>query len=170
MANLVLLIVIVIVAATLLLLKTNAAAVFFSLCSGDVLVQFANKNMAYLNGKLDTNLLPKHFTVTQTSTLMVILLAPPILVALLLKGSSGMSKWPIQIFPAIATGIMGSLLVVPLLSLSTQTNVTNNKVWTYLEQYQVPVVGLCVLVSIVAIAITVRHHASKSHHKMGASN
>lgn len=165
MANLILIVIVAAVAVILLAIKTNAALVFLALGIGNVLLQFANKNMAYVNGHLDNNLLPHRFTVSGSSLELAILLAPPILVAALVKHNQGFSKWPLQIFPAIATGVVGILLVVPLLSQSMQDSISQNKFWNLLEQYQVPVVGLSVAVSLAVVVIMSysSHHSSKHH-------
>jgi hypothetical protein len=165
MANILLLIIIVAVAIALLALRTNALYVFFALCAGSTLVQFANRNMAYVNGHLNTHLLPHGYTVSKPTIELAILLVPPILVAALAKHNNGPSKWPIQVSPAIATGILGILFVVPLLSLSLQESITKNKFWSLLEQYQVPIVGLCVTVSIILLILSSYSHSTKPHHK-----
>lgn len=166
MANIILLVIVAAVAALLLVLRTNAALVFFGLCAGNVLVQFANRNMAYVNGHLNTHLLPHGYVVSQPSVQIAILLAPAVLIAALAKHDNGPSKWPVQVFPAVATGILGILFIAPLLSTSLQNSITNNKVWSLLEQYQIPAVGLCVAVSVVLLIFgTYTTHGSKKHHK-----
>jgi hypothetical protein len=166
MANLLLIIIVAAVAAALLAIRTNAVIVFFALVSGEILVQFANKNMTYINGHLDSSLIPHSFTITQPSAEIAILLVPPILVAAFLKHDQGISKWPLQIFPAVATGILGVLLVIPLLSSSLQHSVTQNKFWNLLEQYQIPIVAICIVASIVvAILMSHMHHSKSKHHK-----
>lgn len=165
MANILLLIVVAAVAAVLLIARTNAALVFFALCSGSVLVQFANKNMAYVNGHLNTHLLPHGYTVSQPSLLIAILLAPAIIVAVLAKHNNGPTKWPIQVFPALATGILGVLFTAPLLSSSLQSDITKNKFWNILEQYQIPIVALCVIVALVILILDTYTHSTKKHHK-----
>lgn len=164
MANLLFLIIVAVVAVVLLLIKTNASVVFFALCGGDVLVDFANKNMAYVDGHLNSNLLPHRFTVSQHAALIVILLLPSVVVALLLKHNHGLSKWPLQIFPAVATGVLACLLVVPLLSTSIQNSIAQNGVWNILEQNQVPVVGLCIASSLVILVLDSYIHIPKRHH------
>jgi len=172
MANILLIIIVAVIAIVLLAIRTNALYVFFALCGGNALLQFANKNMAYVNGHLNTHLLPHGYTVSKPTVQLVILLVPPILVAALAKHNNGPTKWPIQIFPAVATGILGVLFVLPLLSLSMQISITQNKFWNLLEQYQVPIVGLCIVVSIMLLILSTYSHGShsshggKAHHKI----
>ena len=166
MANIILLIAIAAIAALLLVIRSNAVLVFFALCAGSVLVEFANKNMSYVNGHLNTHLLPHGYVVTKPSIQIAILLIPPVLVASLAKHNNGPAKWPVQVFPAVATGILGVLLVTPLLSSSLQASFTQNKFWNSLEQYQIPIVALCVTVSLVLLIMgTYTNHSSKKHHK-----
>jgi len=165
MTNILLLIIIAVVTISLLASKTNALYVFFGLCAGNALVQFANRNMAYVNGHLNSHLLPHGYTVSKPTIELVILLLPPVLVAVLSKHNNGPSKWPIQVLPALATSILGVLLVIPLLSSSLQTSITQNKFWNLLEQYQIPLVALCVVVAIGILIISTYSHGSKNHHK-----
>ena len=172
MANILLIIIIAAVAVILLAIRTNALFVFFALCAGSAMVQFASRNMAYVNGHLNTNLAPHGYTVSKPTLELAILLLPPLLVAALVKHKYGPAKWPKQIFPAIATGILGILLVIPLLSLSLQKSLTENKFWSLLEQYQVPVVGICILVCVALLIISTHtrtphgSHGGKGHHKV----
>lgn len=160
-----LLIIVAAIATLLLVLRTNAVMVFFALCAGNVLVQFANRNMAYVNGHLNTHLLPHGYVISQPSIQIAILLVPAILVIALAKHNNGPSKWPIQIFPAVATGILAILFVVPLLSSSLQSTIIQNKFWNLLEQYQIPIVSLCIAVSLVLLIFsTYNTHSPKKHH------
>ncbi|HUD06305.1 MAG TPA: hypothetical protein VMR34_00295 [Candidatus Saccharimonadales bacterium] len=164
MANLTLLIVVAAVAVILLILRTNAAMVFFGLCGGSVLVEFANKNMAYVDGHLNSKLLPHNFSVNSSGFEIGLLLAPAIIIAVLLRKSHGPSKMPLEVLPAIATGILGSLLIVPLLSTSAQNHITDNKLWSLLEQYQIPLIGVSVLVCLVVVILEGKT-SHKSKHK-----
>lgn len=167
MANFILLIVIAAIAALLLVIRSNAILVFFALCAGNVLVLFASKNIAYVTGNVNNKLLPSHYTVTKPSLLVALLLAPPILVAALAKHNNGPSKWPIQIFPALATGILGILLITPFLSSSLQADITRNKFWSLLQQNQIPLVCLIVGVSLVLLILSTypKHSKDKKHRK-----
>lgn len=164
MADLFFLIVVAVIAFGLLILKTDAAIVLLALCSGSVLVEFANKNMAYVNGNLNKGLLPHHFTISGSGLEVAILLAPAVIVAILMRGNHGISRWPIQIFPAVATGILGLLLVVPLLSASMQNSITKNHYWSFIEQNQIAAVFICILVAVIVVVFDgLTHHKSKHH-------
>ncbi len=166
MANFILLIIIAIVAALLLIIRSNAILVFFALCAGNTLVLFASKNIAYVSGHINSQLLPHQYTVTKPSLLVAILLAPPVLVAALAKHNNGLAKWPMQIFPALATGVLGILFITPYFNTSIQSDITNNQFWSQLQNYQVPIVVLCVLVSTVLLILsTYSQHSPKKKHK-----
>ena len=168
MVNFILLIIIAVIGALLLLLRTNALYVFFALCAGNSLVQFADKNMAYVNGHLNTHLLPSSLTISNSNIEIALLLLPPILVVTFGKHNNGPSKWPIQIFPALATAVLGVLFIVPLLSLSLQNSITQNKLWSLLEQNQILIVAACVTVCTVLLIMSTHSHSkheSKKHHK-----
>lgn len=165
MANLFPLIIVAAVAGFLLILKTNSALVLLALCAGSVLVEFASKNMAYVNGQIKGSLLPNKFTVTGTGLELIILLVPPIVTAILLKKSQGVGRWPIQIFPAVATGILGLYLVVPLLSSKLQDSVTSNHYWRLVEQNQIPLIFACIIIGLVLIIMDSRIPQKSRSHK-----
>ncbi len=166
MADIILLIIVAAVAALLLTIRSNAILVFFALCAGNTLVLFASRNFAYVNGHINNHLMPHNYVVAKPSILIGLLFAPPILVAALAKHNNGPSKWPIQIFPALATGILGILFVTPLLTASLQASLTHNKFWTLLVKYQIAVVALCIAVSLFFLIMsTYAKHTPKKHHK-----
>jgi hypothetical protein len=167
MSNFLVLIIVAVVAVVLLAIRTNAALVLFALTGGAVILQFANKNIAYVNGHIEKSLVPSQFAISTPSIELAILLVPPIIAAALIKHNQGPAKWPLQVAPAIATGILGVLLVTPLLSSSLQHSITQGKFWSLSQQYQIPVVAICVLSALVVVILSSYsgHGSSKHHHK-----
>jgi hypothetical protein len=166
MANLILLIIVAVIAAVLLILRTNAILVFFALCAGNTLVLFASKNIAYVSGRINSHLLPHQYTVTKPALLAAMIIGPPVLVAAFAKHNNGPAKWPMQIFPAIATGVLGLLFITPYFNTSIQSDITKNQFWMQLQNYQVPIVVLCVATSTVLLILsTYSQHSPKKKHK-----
>ena len=96
---------------------------------------------------------------------MVLLLLPVVLSAIFLRKSMTGPKALINILPAIAVGVVGVLVAVPLLPGGVQATVTNLNGWKMLDQSQEFVVVVGVLVSLVVLWLTGRpsHKGRKKH-------
>lgn len=147
----------------LLLSKTNAGLVFLALCAGNTLLQFADKNLSYINTKLESNNLTSKFIVSHSLVRIIIVLLPVVIILVFSKHYHGMSRWLMQFLPAIATGILGCLIIIPLLSGSAQNSIASNPVWSLIQKYQIPVVAVGLLISIIDVV----HNSHQSHSKHG---
>jgi hypothetical protein len=154
---------VILTAVILLILRTNAGLVFIALAAGNTLLEFASNNLSYINTKLQSNTATSRFNVSQTSLEIVILLLPAVIIILLTKHDQGKRKWPIQIFPALATGLLGSLLIIPLLSASAQNSVANSSFWNLAQKYQTPIVAVGLLVSLIVVVVS-SHSSHFKHH------
>jgi hypothetical protein len=147
----------------LLLSKTNAGLVFLALCAGNTLLQFADKNLSYINTKLQSNNVTSRFIVSHSLLRIIIILLPVVIVLVFSKHYKGKGRWIMQFLPAIATGILGCLIIIPLLSGSAQNSIASNPVWSMIQKYQIPVVAAGLLISIVDVV----HNSHQSHSKHG---
>ncbi|HUD10750.1 MAG TPA: hypothetical protein VMR28_03720 [Candidatus Saccharimonadales bacterium] len=132
--------------ALIVVLRVNASLVFLSLCLGSVLNQFVTTDTNSLTRLLSSS----HATATlhpANSTWRLILLLFPVVVttALMAYTIKGKSRKTLNILPAIGVGLVGALLVVPLLPTTAANNIINNTLWTQLTNYQGLVVGLSAL-------------------------
>jgi len=146
--------------AILLFFRTNAGLVFLSLCAGNTLIQFTDKNLSYINTKLETNNLTSRFIVSNNLLRIIIILVPVVIILIFSKHYHSKNKWLMQFFPAIATGILGCLIIIPLLSASAQNSIASNSVWSLIQKYQIPIVAVGLLIAIVDVI-----HNSHTGHK-----
>lgn len=128
----------------ILLLRSNAAIIFLALCTGSVLVTYLSQdtlNVAH-------SIVSSNGQVIDSAVKIALLLLPAILTALFMRKSASGGKALLNLLPAIVTGVLTALLVVPLLPLAAQSNVTTTSTWSQLLQYQSFVVGAGVLISL----------------------
>lgn len=147
----------------LLWLRTNAAIVFLSLCAGSVLVKFVGDDASLVGAALGNN----NQIVSQYAQL-ALLLIPVVLTALILRKSVTGPKGILNVLPAIGVGLVGVLLVVPLLPGGVQSSITATNGWKVLEHNRSIVVGASVFVSLLALWVSHRrghHDKKKKHHK-----
>jgi hypothetical protein len=124
----------------LMVLRINAALVFLSLCLGDVLVQFVAKDTTeFLT--LHSNKLPQAST-AGNSIKLILLLLPVVLTAIfMIRTVSGRGKLFLNLLPAAGVGLLGALLVVPLLPPGLAHNVVGSSLWTQANHAQDLIVG-----------------------------
>ncbi|MEO5627365.1 MAG: hypothetical protein ABIQ89_00550 [Candidatus Saccharimonadales bacterium] len=158
MQNIALILAIIIPAALLILLRTNAAIVFLSLCAGALLVKFAGNEASLVGSAIGNNSLvvSQYFEVA-------LLLLPVLLSAILLRKSMSGPKGVLNLLPAVAVGLVGVLLAVPLLPSTPQNAITSLNGWSMLEQSKEIVVVAGALVSLIALWVT--HPKGHGRHK-----
>lgn len=138
--------------AILMLLRINAALVFLSLCLGNVLVQFVAKDtITYLT--LHSNQLPAQAANANDSTVKLILLLLPVLLTtiFMIRTVNGRSHLILNALPAIGVGILGALLVVPLLSPGLAHNIVASSLWSDIKKSQDVIVGASALVCLIVL-------------------
>ena len=148
----------------LFFLRINAALVFASLCIGGILVKYSGHDAASIVAGAATS---AHAT---SSTIQLgLLLAPAVLMMLfMLNTVSGKSKRLVNIVPALATGLLTVLLVVPLLPPGLSHNVVASSLWQKTLTYQSGVVALGTLVALVFLLLQrpkASHEEKHKHHK-----
>ncbi len=149
--------------AIILFLRINAAIVFLSLCLGSVLVQFvapdANQFLALFSAHV-----PKGVDTGDSSIKILLLLLPVILTAIfMIRTVSGLPKQLINILPALGVGLLGSLLLTPLLPVHMSGNILNSQLWVQLVKAQDIIVGLSAVVCLLVLWI----QRPKAGHKHG---
>lgn len=128
------------------ILRVNAAIVFLSLCLGAVMVQYvasdANSLLALFSARAGS---------ASASTIQLGLLLSPMVVSTVVTIFSvhGRLKATLNMFPALAAGLLGLLLAVPLLPGGIRDVLQTQAVWKELVQAQALVVGAGALVSLV---------------------
>jgi hypothetical protein len=127
-------------------LRINAALVFLSLCLGDVLVQFvspdANQFLALFSAHV-----PKGVDSGSNTIKILLLLLPVILTAIfMIKTVRGHSKLLINLLPALGVGLLGGLLLTPLLPASLSNNIIASPFWTQIQRAQDIIVGCSAMI------------------------
>jgi hypothetical protein len=150
----------------LMVLRVNAALVFLSLCLGDVLVQFASKDVNML-----TSVFSAHSpgTVPDNNTIKLILLFLPVVLTIIfmIKTVKGHGKLLLNLLPAAGVGVLSALLAVPLLPLSTKLGIINSPIWTQGQQFQGYIVGLSATVCLLTVWMQRPKHSHDDKHAKG---
>lgn len=138
-------------AILLLWLRVNATLVFLSLCLGDVLVQFVAKDtMEYLT--LHAGQVPSQASNAGSDTIKLALLLLPVVLTtiFMIRTIHGNGKLLLNALPAVGVGLLGALLVVPLLPPGLSHNVLRSPLWSQVLNVQDIIVGasafICLLV------------------------
>ena len=128
----------------IVLFRVKAAMVFMALCVGAVLSNIVNDSALDM-----VQTFAKGYNAnTQTAVQVGLLVAPMLLTLLFLGRTLSSSKLVINIFPALLTGVVTLLLVVPLLPDGVSGGIYGTEAWTQLTAYQAAVVSVAALMSL----------------------
>ncbi|HUD81536.1 MAG TPA: hypothetical protein VMR08_02855 [Patescibacteria group bacterium] len=128
------------------LLRVNAAVLFMSLCVGEVLVIFLSNDAGTLSGVVS----PATAPISQASLKLALLFIPPLLTLIFRFHSiKGLVKSLLNLIPSIFIGLVGALMVEPLLSTSYQKTLNRSALWHNLTQAQALIVGCGAIVCLV---------------------
>lgn len=135
----------------LMLLRINAALVFLSLCLGNVLVQFiapdAGSFLTLFSAKIPDSVDTGNDTIKLT-----LLLFPVVLTAIfMIRTVRGHLKLLLNVLPAAGVGLLGGLLVVPLLPGGISYDITNSSLWEEISRAQNLIVGSSALVCLLVL-------------------
>lgn len=131
----------------IILTRSKAALVFMALCVGSVLSVLVGDTALDM-----VQLFVRDYSVTtQAGVQLGLLLAPALLTLLFLNRSVKGSKWILNIFPALLTGIATLYLVVPLLTEGAKFAIYDTQAWTELYQYQAILISAAALSSLVQL-------------------
>jgi hypothetical protein len=148
----------------LMLLRINATLVFLSLCLGDVLVQFVAPD-ANLFMQLFSAHVPKGVDTGNDNIKLILLLLPVVLTAIfMIKSVHGSFKLFLNILPAAGVGLLGALLVVPLLPPGLSHNIVHSSLWNQLQNAENLIVGASALVCLLVLWLQ-RPQAGGKHGK-----
>ena len=150
------------------LLRVNGAIAFMSLCLGSVLVTYPSGDVTSVFGSFSAS----HNTLTTNQWVHVALLIVPFLLTILFtRGSVKGGKKITNALPALATGLLLALLVVPLLPADIQRQVHSQPAWHQLDSAQTGVILGGALFSLVFLLFTHRtkhgDEEGKKHKKHG---
>jgi hypothetical protein len=149
----------------IMILRVNAALVFLSLCLGSVLVQFvapdANSFLELFSARV-----PEGVDTGNDNVKIALLLLPVILTAIfMIRTVSGYGRLALNILPALGVGLLGSLLVVPLLPPDLSDSILNSSLWIEVQKAQNLIVGISSLVCLFVLWLQRPHTGGKKHGK-----
>ena len=148
----------------LLLLRINAALVFLSLCLGDVLVQFVAPDASSFFNLFSANNINTHGAGNNTIKL-ILLVTPAILTAVfMIRTVKGRMRLLLNILPSAGVGLLGALLVVPLMSKGIQHNIITSSFWDQAQRSQDLIVGSSAMVCMFVLWLQ-RPKAGGKHYK-----
>ena len=148
------------VVVLLLVLKTNTAVCFLALCAGSVLLSASGDNIGLVATSLTSG------AGLSSNIAQILLLLVPLLVCMVvMRAQLHRAMLPISFFPAVCTALLGALFVIPLLPDNVKQAVTSGQTWSLLQQYQISIVGLGLVISLVMVALTSKKSSDK--HKKG---
>jgi len=136
----------------LMVLRVNAALVFLSLCLGDVLVQFvANDTSEFLT--LHANQVPQQAASAGSETVKIVLLLLPVVLTtiFMIRTIRGTGRLFLNLLPAAGVGLLGGLLVVPLLPAGLSHNIVDSSLWSQVQRAQDLIVGASALVCLLVL-------------------
>jgi hypothetical protein len=158
--------IVIVPAVLLMVLRINAALVFLSLCLGNVLVQFvASDASAWL-----TTFSSSHTTTVVTTTngniKIGLLLLPALLTAIfMIRTVSGNSRLLLNLLPSVGVGLLGALLVVPLLEPSISHDIIASSLWFQAQQAQNLIIGASAVVCLVILWMQRPKTGGGKHHR-----
>jgi zinc transporter ZupT len=142
-------------------LKVNGAIAFMSLCLGSVLVTYTSSDVDSVFTSFSSS---KNTLATNQWVQLGLLVVPFLLTILFTRGSVKGSKKVTNVLPALASGLLFALLVVPLLSASLQHHIERQAVWHQLSNAQTGVILGGALFSLVFLLFT---HRTRGHDEEG---
>ncbi len=153
-------------ALAILLLRVNGAIAFMSLCLGSVLVAYTSSDVDGVFAGFSAS---KNTLTTNEWVQLGLLVVPFLLTVLFTRGSVSGSKKITNVLPAVASGLLFALLVVPLLPASVQRHIHHLAAWHQLSNLQTAVILGGALFSLVFLLFTHRKKHSdedgKKHSK-----
>jgi hypothetical protein len=135
----------------LMLLRINAGLVFLSLCLGNVLVQTvgpdANSFVSLFSAQAPGVAPPDNDTVK-----IILLLLPAVLTAIfMIRTVNGHGRLLLNTLPSAGVGLLGGLLIVPLLPPGLSHNIVDSSLWSQAQSSQSLIVGTSALVCLLVL-------------------
>ena len=148
----------------IMVLRINAALVFLSLCLGNVLVQFTAQDLTALT---DTFSAQTPGVISDNNGIRLLLLLLPVVLTMIfmLKTVKGNGKLLANLIPALGVGVLGALLIVPLLPPDISDQVMEVSFWTQTQQFQSYIVGLAASVCLLTVWMQRPKHGGKHDDK-----
>ncbi|HVV66928.1 MAG TPA: hypothetical protein VHB72_02555 [Candidatus Saccharimonadales bacterium] len=159
--------IVIIPAVLLMVLRINAALVFLSLCLGNVLVQFVASDASTWLTTFSSSHTTTVVTTTNSNIKIALLLLPAILTAIfMVRTVKDGPRLLLNLLPAVGVGLLGALLIVPLLSPDLSHNIIASKLWWNAQQAENLIVGGSAIVCLIVLWMQrPKTGSSGKHHK-----
>jgi hypothetical protein len=157
--------IIIVPIAILVVLRVNAALVFLSLCLGSVLAQFVVTDTHSLTTLLSSSHITASLHPPDNNWRLFLLVLPVIITTVLMLRTVKGNKKILNILPAAGVGLVGALLVVPVLPSAAAQNVINNSLWSQLTSYQGAIVAISAVACLLMIGMQRPKNGSSKHSK-----
>ena len=135
----------------LLLLRVNATLVFLSLCLGSVLVQYVAPDTRSFIAMFSSHGVSVASTSDNTIKLFLLLFPVVLTTIFMIRTVRGKGRLLLNSLPAVGVGLLGALLIVPLLSAGLRHNILLSDLWQQVEKAQVLIVGASALVCLLVL-------------------
>lgn len=140
----------------IMLLRVNAAIAFMSLALGSVLVTYTGSDVTAISGSMSA----KNPSMSQWVQLGLLVL-PFVLTILFTRGSVKRgAKLALNVLPALSSGLLFALLVIPLLPKDLQGQIHAEGAWRQLSNLQT---GIILGGSVFALLFLLVTHRKKKH-------
>jgi len=158
--------IVIVPVAILLLLRVNATLVFLSLCLGSGLVPFVLGDADAFLTLLSTSNATSEINTSEENIKLLLLLLPVVLTTIfMIKTIHGKSRLILNILPAIGVGLLGALLVVPLLPPELSQEIIDSSLWEQVLKVQNIIVGASAVVCLIVLWLQRPKAGHDKHHK-----
>lgn len=144
-----------------LVLRAHGAIAFMSLCLGSVLATYAAPDMT----DFLTQFAGSSQLLTEQWVQIGLLMLPLVLVLLFTRKAVSGSKQMLNFLPALATGLLLALLVIPLLPSDLQHGIEQYDAWQTLTNLRTAVLLGGAFFSLMSLLMTGRPSKSEEKHK-----
>jgi hypothetical protein len=135
----------------LMVLRVNATLVFLSLCLGSVLIEFVADDA---NSFFDLfNVHASKVTHADNNTIKIFLLVLPVVLTtiFMIRTVNGHGRLALNLLPSIGVGLLGALLLVPLLPAGLSHNIVRSDLWDQVQKAQTLIVGASALICLLVL-------------------
>ena len=148
----------------LMVLRINAALVFLSFCLGNILVQYvANDAHSFLT-LFSASDKASSIAVGNNLIKIALLLFPPLLTGLFMIKTVKGGRLFLNILPAAGVGMLGGLLIVPLLTPHLTKSIISSSIWIQAQHAQNIIVGASALSCLLVLWMQRPKSGGEEHH------
>ena len=149
----------------ILLFKINASLVFLSICLGNLLTQFVASTANPLKRFFTSSPVINELHPNDNCKLLLLLVPVIITMLAMLHSVKGNVLKIFNGIMALGAGLVGSLLVVPLLPTATAQSIVNSALWVQIANHQATIVSLSAALCLIGLWLQKAKKPSGKHGK-----